>query len=178
MTTSARKIGPLSPFVAHPMLSVAISAWYVLFGVSFAVVFWTMGSELRSLTAQVPLREAEAATFARIFGVPWLSVLVGVLLGIPAMLAHKRNLKKHVDYWADFYATPRRERAGRGVWRREQIVSFLTIAITPLSAMAIAWTFKMAVLPSAFGPGMLYFLIYPELKEIHKAAREKLLKAG
>ena len=178
MTTSACKIGPLSPFVAHPMLSVVISAWYVIFGISFAAVFWKMGSEFRSLTAQAPPRGAEADMIARIFSMPWLSLLVGILLGIPAMLAHKRTLAKHADYWATFYATPVRERRGQRVWGRERIVSFLTIAITPLAAMAIAWTLKMAVLPSVFGPGMLYFLIYPQLKEIHKAAREKLLGAA
>jgi len=177
MTTSARKIGPLSPFVAHPILSVAISAWYVIFGMSFAFIFWKMGSELRSLSGEGGGGGADADTFARIFGMPWLAVLLGVVLGIPAMLAHKRNLKKYADYWADFYATPRRERTGRRVWRREQLVSFLTIAITPLSAMAIAWTFKMAILPAVFGPGMLYFLVYPELRDIHKAARAKLLEA-
>jgi hypothetical protein len=157
------------------MFSVVVSAWYVVFGVAFAVVFGRMGSEFRSLSSNLRLSEVEAATVARIFAVPWLSLLMGVVLGIPAILAHKRTLKKHAAYWAEFYAKPIREQSRRRVWRREQIVSFLTIAITPLSAMAIAWTFKMAVLPSAFGPGVLYFLIYPELKEIHKAAREKLL---
>ena len=178
MTTSSRRVGPLSPFAAHPMLSVAISAWYVIFGISFAVIFWRMGSELRSLTGDAKLAEAEATEFARIFGMPWLSLLVGVLLGIPAMLAHKRTLAKHADYWATFYATPARERRGQRVWGRERVVSFLTVAITPLAAMAIAWTFKMAVLPSVFGPGMLYFLIYPQLGDIHQAAREKLLEAA
>jgi hypothetical protein len=160
------------------MLSVAISAWYVIFGVSFAAIFWQMGSELRLLDGQVQLSGAEAATFGRIFGTPWLSVLIGILLGIPAILAHKRNLKGHADYWAEFYATPVRERRGRRVWQREKIVSFVTMAITPLSAMAVAWTFKTAILPAVFGPGMLYFLVYPELKDIHEAARAKLLEAA
>ena len=119
---------------------------------------------------------AVVRVIARSFSHVWLSVILGIAIGLPCMLFYKRVLGRHVELLA-----------GLHVMRRSQSVRWSVLRVTlPLTlcslmqmviAGVICWYARITIVPAVLASCVQYALLYPEQSRIYDLARAKTQSA-
>lgn len=159
------------PFWAHPNLTVLVSTIGLISGV-LAVL----------LASQFPSSGMEElGGLGKILELlpraPWISLAVGIVVGLGTMFVQKRLLRSRIQFYADFFTIPVLDRLR---WRvvRINIPACLPMAFGPLLAVGVACSLQISPWPAFFGPGICYFLAYPEQKLIYEAAKSHIARRG
>ncbi|MEI6084194.1 MAG: hypothetical protein WCS70_07825 [Verrucomicrobiota bacterium] len=101
---------------------------------------------------------------------PWLSLLLGIVIGFPSVQIAKRLFRPRTAFYAAFIYMSLRDRIR---WKnyRESLIGGLPYIIGPWVAMGIAVLFGITPIPAFFGTGMWSFLTFPEAKTMYEAAQ-------
>jgi hypothetical protein len=114
---------------------------------------------------------------ARSFSHAWLSIILGIAIGVPCVLFYKRMLGRHVELLAGLHVMRPSQRARWSALR----VTF-PLALCSLMQMVIAgvicWYARIAIVPAVLASCVPYVLLYPEQSRIYDLARAKLGSTG
>ena len=153
---------------ASPRLLLAASGLSIAFGIGSAVLLTAWSAPLAGTPNYDP-----SPGLSRVIGHPWLSLLLGALLGLPLAARLKHSLRRHRDHHVEFSLLSRSERLRRPV-HKPSLVDCVFVVAAPAAAGGLAYWLQIACVPAFFGPGVLYALAYPEQREIHRAAQARL----
>ena len=159
--------------MAHPYATVFVSIFSAVAGI--LITLWCSRSYdlIMSQYGTAELEETAVGAVWVIVRQPWHSLLVGILVGLPAMLWEKKALRAHSDFWAEFYTMSGLSRLRPSVAARN-LRSSLPAVVCPLLAMGISFVFGFAALPAACGPGIWAFLAYTEQEMIYRKAKARI----
>ena len=101
------------------------------------------------------------------------SMLVGLAIGLPAILYAKWGMGKHVDFYAQFFTMSLRERLTWPVQKKNWLYGWPMILAWPLLTIAWRWL-GISVVCSWMIVVALQALVYPEQKAIYEAAKARL----
>lgn len=120
---------------------------------------------------------AVVRVIARSFSHVWLSVILGIAIGVPCMLFYKRIIGRHVELLAGLHVMRPSQRVRWSVLR-------VTFPLTLCSLMpmivagVICWYARIAIVPAVLASCIPYALLYPEQARIYNLARAKLGSTG
>lgn len=150
-----------------------MAGFNLLCAVASAVSFARLGSHFADMFAGVPVAQQDADQIANMFRLPWVSLLLGALIGLPINLRHKRRLQKNRQEVLQQMLRPRGSGSSRSSYRANA-AAILPEAATHLAAIAAAYALKLCVYPACFSPGISTLLWYPEHKSLYEEARRRL----
>ena len=158
------------PFYAHPAVAVIVSAFGVIGGVGSA-----FGMSLLAWRAEAS--SSGSAPVPPSLSRPWLSLLLGCLVGLIAILLEKRHLRKRIRVYAELYVMPAAKRFRWSV-QKNMLLAGLSIIVGPPASFAVTSMLHVAVFPALFGTAIMYMLLYPEYARIYEEARMLLASDG
>jgi hypothetical protein len=168
------------PWLLHPKAVFAPSILSFAFGVGFAVALSILGERFRTMLVGAPVPKADQAMLDRVFGHPWLSLLLGAAVGMPAVALQKRLLRANAELYANLSVL----RIVQGFrWSLLKASLRASVAVPPLVVVpcllagGLAWLLRITWIPAFMGTGIPHFLTYPEQREIYRAVLSKLAQA-
>lgn len=170
-------------WLAHPGSTVFVSILSLASSIGSAVLLFCVGEEgrvrliLSTAIGGTDFDLAVVRVIARSFSHVWLSVILGIAIGVPCVLFYKRMLGRHVELLA-----------GLHVMRPSQLARWSVIRVTvPLTlcsmmqmviAGVICWYGRITIVPAVLASCVPYVLLYPEQSRIYYLARAKLRSTG
>ena len=104
------------------------------------------------------------------------SMLVGVAVGLPAMLYVKWGMGKHIGFYARFFTMPLSERLSWPVQKKNWLYGWPSFVIWPALIIVSEWLGTSVICAWAVA-WILMILVYPEQKAIYEAAKARLEEA-
>jgi hypothetical protein len=176
-----RTVPQKAPWWLHPKVVFAPSILSFAFGVGFAVVLSVLGEQVRSVLRGTPVSKPDQTILDRLLGHPWLSLLLGAVVGLPAVALQKSLLKTNAELYANLNVL----RLVQGFrWSVLKASLKANIVVPPLAvlpcllAAGLAWALRISWIPAFMGTGIPYFLTYPEQREIYRAVLSKLAQVA
>lgn len=148
-----------------------MAGFNLLCAVASAISFGQLGSHFADMFAGVPVAQQDADQIANMFRLPWVSLLLGALIGLPVNLQHKRHLQAMRQEVLQQMLQPRGSSRSN---YRANAAAILPEAATHLAAIAAAYALKLCVWPAFFSPGISTPLWCSEHRSIYEEARRRL----
>ena len=170
-----RKKQSLQSTLSHPGLAFVVSVLSLVGSIFSAACMWGLGETARvRLLLDTAINGnyldlAVVRMITRSFALPWLSAILGPVVGIPFFLICKRILRAHVGIFAALDTMPIRARLGLPVLRVTSSLTLFILLPVLVSGM-IAWHAEIAVVPACLGAFVPYCMLYPEHRRIYDLA--------
>lgn len=161
------------PIYAHPNGTILVSLIGLIGGVLSVLMLGAFASQVESLLTEGKAQNGKVLEVLWPLRAPLASFALGIVVGLPGMLVEKRLLHSHIPFYADFFLMPVTARLRWPIVSSNMLVC-LPIVVTPLLAMGIACTLRIAPLPSCFGTSIWFFVTYPEHKSIYEMVQSRL----
>jgi hypothetical protein len=159
--------------MAHPYATVLVSIFSAVAGLLITLWFSRCYGRIMSHHTIAELEETLDGDMWVLVRQPWHALLVGILVGLPAVLWQKKVLQAHTDFYAEFYSMSVLNRLRPSVAARS-LRSCLPVVAGPLLAMAISFALGFSMLPAGCGTGMWAFLAYKEQDTIYRKAKARI----
>jgi hypothetical protein len=158
------------PFYARPSLSVFTSVLSVVAGLLSVFTVQWISKDIAAALSGMYGPTNQNIELIWLLRLPWVSLVIGIVLGLPSIVVEKRMLRTRVAFFSMFILSPLRQRIK---WHnyRESLISASPFIIGPLIGICLALVLRVSPIPAFFGTGMWTFLTYPESKAIFEAAK-------
>ncbi|MCX6376838.1 MAG: hypothetical protein NTU88_12535 [Armatimonadetes bacterium] len=183
MMNDRRKTRSAAIWFAHPGFTFFVSILSLASSIGSAVLLSCVGEEGRVrliLATAIDGNDFDLAVvrvIARSFSHNWLSVIIGITVGVPCMLLCRRMTGGHVEFLAGLYAMPFLARLRRPVLKINLFLALCTLLPMVLSGV-ICWYARISIIPALLAAYVPYAILYPEHRRIYDLARAKLSSIG
>src|SRR5437867_192717 len=137
------------PLYAHPNVAIVNTVIGLIFGI---LSVWFVHHFAFRVVDIMGAKEPSEELFEILWPLraPWISLGMGIGVGLPMMLIEKRMLKSNVSFYADFFMMPILSRLRWSVQTRNLLVS-VPIIIGPMIAVGLCCVSRVAPWPAFFG---------------------------
>lgn len=168
---------------AHPGFTFFVSILSLATSIGSAVLLSCVGEEGRVrliLSTAIDGNDFDLAVvrvIARSFSHNWLSVIIGIAVGVPCILLCKRMFGMHVELLAGLHVMRPSQRVR---WSALRVTFPLTLCTLMQMVIAgvICWYARITIVPAVLASCIPYALLYPEQARIYNLARAKLGSTG
>lgn len=106
---------------------------------------------------------------------PWLSLVLGLAIGLFAMLFTKFMTRRHIGFYITFYSLPANARLRWSIQKTNLSILWAMLA-APIISITVAWALGIAPLPAFIVPYVWCFLLYPEYRRIYAKLKSETLQ--
>ena len=183
MMNDRRKTRSAAIWFAHPGSTLFVSILSLASSIGSAVLLSCVGEEgrvrliLSTAIGGTDFDLAVGRVIARSFSHVWLSIILGLAIGLPCMLFYKRMLGRHVELLAGLHVMRSSQRVR---WSALRVTFPLTLCslMQMVIAGVVCWYARIAIVPAVLASCIPYALLYPEQARIYNLARAKLGSTG
>jgi len=134
---------------------------------------WMLFSTCAESGWSADMYEIQRDAASRLIRAPWLSLWVGLAIGLPATFALKSIGRRHADFYVRCCVTSERKIA-RPREVGMNLLGILPIASAVFLSLAVTWVLRISLFPAPMGVLVWSFLAYPEQRAIYEKAQRIL----